>query len=117
MTVSGIDATYYTVTDLDRATSFYTDVIGSAPTLQVPSSVSEWTFGGGESFGLYLSSDPASFAPAGGVMFAVPDVAAAVAELKAKGVEFHGNVEDTPVCHMAFAVDPDGNGFILHKRK
>jgi predicted enzyme related to lactoylglutathione lyase len=50
-------------------------------------------------------------------MFAVPDVAEAVAELKARGVPFHGEIEDTPVCHMAFGTDPEGNGFILHKRK
>ena len=50
-------------------------------------------------------------------LFAVPDVAEAVAELKARGVPFHGAIEDTPVCHMAFGTDPEGNGFILHMRK
>ena len=47
------------------------------------------------------------------------DVASAVAELRARGVRFadDGAVEDTPVCHMAFGRDSEGNGFILHKRK
>jgi predicted enzyme related to lactoylglutathione lyase len=46
----------------------------------------------------------------------VPDVAAARAALEAKGVEFHGDVMDTSVCHMAFFSDPDGNPLILHRR-
>ena len=117
MTVTGIDASYYTTKDLARATSFYTDMIGSPPTLQVPNYVSEWTFAGGESFGIYMSSDAGEITPSGGVMFAVGDVAKARDEMIAKGVTFHGDIEDTPVCHMAFGVDPDGNGFILHKRK
>ena len=37
----------------------------------------------------------------------VDDVAAARAELEAKGVEFAGEILDTGVCHMAFFTDPD----------
>lgn len=117
MAVSGIDATYYTTKDLTKATAFYADLIGSKPTQHFENVISEWTFPGGESFGLYMSGEPETFTPSGGVMFAVSDVATARDELKAKGVAFHGEIEDTPACHMAFGVDPDGNGFILHKRK
>ena len=117
MPVSGIDASYYTTKDLTRSTAFYADMIGSPPTFHVPDMVSEWTFAGGESFGLYHDKDGTSFSPSGGVMFAVPDVADARATLTGKGVRFHGDIEETPGCHMAFGVDPDGNGFILHKRK
>jgi catechol 2,3-dioxygenase-like lactoylglutathione lyase family enzyme len=46
----------------------------------------------------------------------VPDVAAARAELEARGVEFEGETLDTSVCHMAFFKDPDGNQFMLHRR-
>jgi catechol 2,3-dioxygenase-like lactoylglutathione lyase family enzyme len=46
----------------------------------------------------------------------VDDVAAARAELEAKGVEFTGDVFDTGVCHMAFFTDPDGNDLMLHSR-
>ena len=46
----------------------------------------------------------------------VADVAAARAELEAKGVEFDGDVLDTGVCHMAFFKDPDGNALMLHRR-
>jgi catechol 2,3-dioxygenase-like lactoylglutathione lyase family enzyme len=46
----------------------------------------------------------------------VDDVAAARAELEAKGVEFEGETFDTGVCHMATFVDPDRNRLILHRR-
>jgi catechol 2,3-dioxygenase-like lactoylglutathione lyase family enzyme len=44
------------------------------------------------------------------------DVAAARAELEAKGVEFEGETFDTGVCHMANFRDPDGNPLVLHHR-
>ena len=44
----------------------------------------------------------------------VDDIAAARAELEAKGVEFDGETFDTGVCHMAFFEDPDGNALMLH---
>jgi predicted enzyme related to lactoylglutathione lyase len=46
----------------------------------------------------------------------VEDVAAARAELEAKGVQFSGEVLDTGVCHMALFTDPDGNDLMLHHR-
>jgi catechol 2,3-dioxygenase-like lactoylglutathione lyase family enzyme len=46
----------------------------------------------------------------------VEDVAAARAELEAKGVEFQGETFDTGVCLMAFFTDPDGNDLMLHHR-
>ena len=46
----------------------------------------------------------------------VDDVAAARAELEAKGVEFNGDTFDTGVCHMALFTDPDGNDLMLHHR-
>jgi catechol 2,3-dioxygenase-like lactoylglutathione lyase family enzyme len=45
----------------------------------------------------------------------VEDVAAARAELEAKGVEFTDEL-DTGVCNMAFFTDPDGNDLMLHHR-
>jgi len=116
--VKGLDATYYTVKDLGSQTKFYAALLGSEPTFAQPDFVSEWTFpNGGATFGLYKSSSGESWGS--GVMFAVDDVAAAVAECKARGVEFgeDGALTDTPVCHMAFGTDPEGLGFIIHRRK
>ena len=61
-------------------------------------------------------SDGLDFSPnIGGIALRVTDVAAARAELEAKGVEFAGT-DDSGVCHMAFCADPDGNAVILHRR-
>lgn len=46
----------------------------------------------------------------------VDDVAAARAELEARGVTFMGETFDTGVCHMAMFTDPDGNDLMLHHR-
>ncbi len=116
--VTGIDATYYTVRDLDRATRFYSELLGASPTTTFSDMTCEWVFADGETFGLYKPpEDQGEFPVSGGVMFAVADVAAAVAASTARGVSFHGGIEDTPVCQMAFGMDTEGNGFILHRRK
>jgi hypothetical protein len=43
-------------------------------------------------------------------------VAAARAELEARGVEFRVDTIDSGVCHMAPFADPDGNALMLHHR-
>ena len=117
MNVNDIDAVYYTVTDLERSTAFYTELIGSAPTAAMPSYFSEWSFPSGASFGLYARAGY-SGGQSGSVMFAVDDVAAAMAACKARGVTFDDDaVTETPVCFMAFGRDPDRNQFILHRHK
>ncbi len=114
-TATGIDATYYLVKDLARATAFYKDNLGLAPSMEMPDMLTEFTFPGGEAFGLYKTED---FSPSGGVMFAVPDVKAAKTEMEGKGVKFDDHeVTETPVCFMAFAEDSEGNHFILHQLK
>ena len=78
----------------------------------------EFVLGDSAAFGIWKMSD-GSFRPGGGVMFAVDDVRAAVERYKAAGVTFEadGDVEETPVCFMAFGTDTEGNTFILHRRK
>ena len=116
MKVNGIDASYYYAKDFDRAVSFYTAMLGSAPQSLHPGMFAEWEFKGGEAFGLYKGAE---YAHCDGIMFAVDDIKAAVAELRGRGVQVAGDgaVEDTPVCYMAFGDDSEGNGFILHQRK
>ena len=50
------------------------------------------------------------------VALQVADVAAARADLEARGVSFLGDTIDTSVCHMAVFHDPDGNVLMLHHR-
>jgi hypothetical protein len=35
---------------------------------------------------------------------------------KQKGIEFHGDIIDSGVCHMAYFRDPDGNALMFHSR-
>lgn len=118
MNVHGIDATYYTVRDIEAQTKFYTQLFGAPPENSWPGRLSEWTFGDGNSFGLY-AADGAYEARSGSVMFAVDDVARTVAEATARGVKFaeNGGITETPVCEMAFGEDIEGNQFIFHHRK
>jgi catechol 2,3-dioxygenase-like lactoylglutathione lyase family enzyme len=102
-------------TDAARSRAFYVETLGLRPDER-----GDFEFWVGDTcFGIW---EPAKF----GMEFApqknahpalhVEDVAAARAELEAKGVEFSGDVLDTGVCHMAFFSDPDGNDLMLHHR-
>jgi predicted enzyme related to lactoylglutathione lyase len=116
MKVNGIDSVFYSTHDLERAKTFYTFLIGSPPEIVMEGSFCEWTLSNGEAFGLIKGEQ---FRPGSGVLFSVDDVAAAVDELRSRGVAFEddGEVEETPVCFMAFARDTEGNAFILHQPK
>lgn len=118
MKVNGIDTTYYIVADVAKEKQFYADLLGAAPETEWEGRLAEWSFGDGTSFGIY-GSEQANKGRSGSVMFSVDDVAKAVDDAKARGVTFHdnGEITDTPVCHMAFGEDLEGNQFILHHRK
>jgi predicted enzyme related to lactoylglutathione lyase len=117
--VTGIDATYYTVEDLPGCTGFYSQILGQQPSVAVPDFFTEWTFDDGSSFGLYKTeAKPQS--RSGSAMFRVQDVAQAARHLQEMGALIpHGDelIGDFPTCFMAFGKDPEGNQFIIHKRK
>ncbi|CAA9524166.1 MAG: hypothetical protein AVDCRST_MAG79-384 [uncultured Thermoleophilia bacterium] len=101
--------------DAERSRSFYVDTLGLRP--DDKARFEAWA--GDTCFGIW---EPESvgmpFAPQknGSPALQVDDVAAARAELEAKGVRFFGETIDTGVCHMAFFADPDGNDVMLHRR-
>ena len=106
------------VRDIARAKQFYGETLG----LPLVSGDDAWPeFQLGENVSLYLI-DPTNIgqvftAPhSSQIALRVADVAAARATLEAAGVEFHGDILDTGVCHMAFFADPDGNSLMLHRR-
>ena len=117
--VKGVDAAYYMVKDIERATKFYTDLIGFDPTLTVPGSVAEWTFPGDETFGVYQPEDAGKWTPSYGMLFAVGDIKSALADYMQRGVRFDddGEIAESPVCYMAIAHDTEGNKFIVHQPK
>jgi catechol 2,3-dioxygenase-like lactoylglutathione lyase family enzyme len=100
--------------DVERSIAFYREVLGLP---QNPRVRTEFEAGNvtlaiwrPEDQGLEFRSNGL-----GGIALRVPDVAAARAELEAKGVDFIGE-RDSGVCNMAFFTDPDGNSLILHRR-
>jgi catechol 2,3-dioxygenase-like lactoylglutathione lyase family enzyme len=105
------------VTDLERSTAWYRDTLGLEQTGE-----GQWPeFRLGENVFLYLL-DPTNIGQefrgphTSAIALRVPDVAETKRDLEGKGVEFHGDVFDTGVCHMAPFSDPDGNAFLLHRR-
>jgi catechol 2,3-dioxygenase-like lactoylglutathione lyase family enzyme len=116
MQVEKVDFVSFLTQDIARAKRFYTEALG----LEVETEAeNDMEFRAGQvTLDIF---NPASigqpFAPSpAGVALRVPDVAAARAELEAKGIEFDGETLDTGVCHMAFFHDPDGNALMLHRR-
>lgn len=101
--------------DAERSRSFYVDTLGLRP--DEHARFEAWA--GTTCLGIWEPEKLGmAFAPQknGHLALHVEDVAAARADLEAKGVEFFGDVLDTGVCHMAFFTDPDGNSLILHHR-
>ena len=101
--------------DAERSRAFYVDTLGLRPDEDA-----RFEFWAGETcFGIWEPEKQGMpFAPQKNAPPAlhVDDVAAARAELEAKGVTFNGDTFDTGVCHMALFCDPDGNDLMLHRR-
>lgn len=110
-----VDAVEIPSRDPERSRAFYVDTLGLRPDHNTH--LEFWV--GDTCFEIWEPErEGREFAPFknGLALLRVEDVAAARAELEAKGVEFLGETLDTGVCHMAFFRDPDGNELVLHKR-
>jgi predicted enzyme related to lactoylglutathione lyase len=121
-TATGIDVIYYQVNDLNRAMAFYRDTLGLEtqrlwrPEGSTEPQGAEYVLPDGSAFGVGLLPEGMAFM-AKCVFFAVPNVHASVATLRDRGVEILGDVNDGPVCSMAFVNDGEGNVICLHQRK
>jgi catechol 2,3-dioxygenase-like lactoylglutathione lyase family enzyme len=114
--VERVDFVSFFTQDIARARAFYAETLG----LEIETEgENDMEFRAGQVtldvFNPASVGQPFVPSPAG-LALRVPDVAAARAELEAKGVEFDGETLDTGVCHMAFFRDPDGNSLLLHRR-
>ncbi len=101
--------------DADRARAFYGETLGLRK--DAKSDYEFWV--GATCLGIWEPEKQGMpFQPQknGHLALHVEDVAAARAELEAKGVEFGMPTFDTGVCHMALFTDPDGNDLMLHHR-
>ena len=114
MKIERVDFVDVPTRDVERAMTFYRDVVGLP---QNPREPTEFEAGNVTLALWEPEKQGVEFVPSGahGIALRVADVAAARAELEAKGVEFIGE-RDSGVCNMAFFTDPDGNSLILHRR-
>jgi catechol 2,3-dioxygenase-like lactoylglutathione lyase family enzyme len=113
MQVDQVDFVSVPTRDSERAVAWYRDVLELRE--------SEFSAGEIETSNVTLSfwepeEQGEPFAPnENGIALRVPDVHAAIEELRAAGAEVIG-IEDSDVCHMCGVKDPDGNVLILHRR-
>ena len=116
--VTGVDFVAQMATDFDRAVAFYGETLGLRRSVHIP----DRGFAEFETGNLTLSLiDPAKMgmehkAGHNTIALHVDDVAAARATLEERGVQFHGDILDSGVCHMTFFNDSEGNALMLHHR-
>jgi catechol 2,3-dioxygenase-like lactoylglutathione lyase family enzyme len=115
--VQGVDFVRVPVTDIEEARRFYGEVLGLPPG---PSQDEDWVeYQAGNVTLAVMTPDThdEEFVPfsSGAIALAVPDVAAAKAQLEAKGVQVN-DVWDSGVCNGASLEDPAGNRLMLHHR-
>jgi catechol 2,3-dioxygenase-like lactoylglutathione lyase family enzyme len=116
MDVETVDFVSVLTQDIPRAKRFYGETLGLPIETEGENDL-EFTLGQVTLDVFNPASAGQEFAPSpAGIAIRVPDVAAARAELEAKGVQFNGDIVDTGVCHFAFFEDPDGNKLMLHRR-
>ncbi len=114
--ITGMDLSGYMVKDAARAITFYRDVLGLEPVVIYPDNRgAEYELADGTTFGLWGGGGVVMpFQPSNGILFAVDDLEAAVAALKARDVKILER--ETPVWKMAVLSDTEGNSVFLHKR-
>lgn len=118
--VTEIAFSCYPVTDMARARKFYEGVLGLKPTMVVgePGGM-QWTEYDIANGTLSLGAGAPDWKPTESgcsVGLEMEDFDAAIAHLKANGVKFKMEPFPTPVCHMAFIYDTEGNLLCIHKR-
>lgn len=120
ITVTDIAFTGYPVTDMPRARAFYEKLLNLKPSTafeQDGKSWIEYDVGPNTLAITNMSPDwePSSQGPA--ITLEVADFNTAVEAVRNAGVKFRVEPSESPVCHLAVVLDPDGNLVALHKRK
>jgi predicted enzyme related to lactoylglutathione lyase len=120
MKVTEIAFSTYPVLDMDRARAFYEGVLGLKVTMNQDMGESghwiEYDIGAGTlGLGRYEGWKPTSDGCTVGLE--VDDFDTAIEKIKAAGATFKMGPFETPICHMAIVLDPEGNSLCIHKRK
>jgi predicted enzyme related to lactoylglutathione lyase len=116
--ITRVDYIRVPVDDIEKATHFYGEVLGLPRNEKLHHD--DWIEYEASNVTLAVMT-PATHdyeftqLPPSTIALGVPDVAAAKAELEAKGIEV-GEMWDSGVCHGAGVNDPAGNRILLHHR-
>jgi catechol 2,3-dioxygenase-like lactoylglutathione lyase family enzyme len=116
--VTGVDYVALPITDYETSAEFYGNVLG-LPFVKRWGQLPAGEFQAGNLTLAVVQPDSLGIEYKPGnawVALQVDDVAAARADLEAKGVTFRADTIDSGVCHQAIFADPDGNTLILHHR-
>ncbi len=118
MNVQGIDFIAMPAADMERAVAFYRDVLGLKQSGEFGGQFVEFAVGDATLAVFDPKVAGQTFEPVrvGAIALRVPDVAAAIAELKEAGVTFLAEMFDSGVCKGAFFQDSEGNSLSLHHR-
>ena len=116
--ITSVDFIPIPTQDAEKATAFYTDVLGlTQDEHTVDKPFSEFDLGGTTLSVWDPSTAGRDFqANTNAVALHTDDVKGMREQLEGKGVTFFGDTLDTGVCHMAFFADVDGNPLMLHGR-
>jgi catechol 2,3-dioxygenase-like lactoylglutathione lyase family enzyme len=116
--ITRTDFVFLPITSFEKAEEFYAGVLGLPLSKRYRAEVGgEFETGSLTIQVIDMARIGREFAPSkGAIALHVDDVEAARSELEGRGVEFHGDILDSGVCHQAFFQDPDGNLLILHHR-
>jgi predicted enzyme related to lactoylglutathione lyase len=112
----GIDAVFFSVTDVKRAIAFYRELLEISSVTFEGEHGAEFVLPDGSAFGVGAYSS-GQHVPSGCVLFSVADVDASAALIEAFGGKLSGETRDFPSCRAQWCEDPDGNSFVLHERK
>jgi predicted enzyme related to lactoylglutathione lyase len=119
MQIRGVDFVLVSASDLERSAAFYGETLRLQQTAGFPPSWLEFD-AGGTTIALATPPPEAPQPPYNNglsIALAVPDVAAAIEELRTKGVPILQEVQESSVCYTALVADPDGTLLWLHQRK
>jgi predicted enzyme related to lactoylglutathione lyase len=113
--------TMYPIADVARARKFYEETFGlkrGSMGNQGNQYWIEYDLPGGGCLALTnFIPDKPSDAAGGTIALEVEDLDKLMADLKAKGVAFKGDIIHSPVCRMAVCLDSEGNSILLHQLK
>ncbi len=118
MKIKAIGFVAIPVTNIERARSFYEEVLGLRTSDEMMGGKWIEYAVGDDTLAIANVSDSWTPSDQGtGAAFEVEDFDDAIRRLKDRHVRFAAEPFETPCCHMAVIQDPDGNKLMIHKLK